>query len=180
MNEEVEIGAIAQSFLDLHDSEVDIDQVKLGMVQAGAKFSNVTRLYNEFMITYGFAESKAEKDELLTTTLTDVDLSDEDNFNTAVDEVENGLKNTDSKKAASIIRVWCKANDVECYKKAVGQGYQGFRGKVYEFFIESPHASNGEVDVFIGEYGSASDVRSISYYYKLRDAFSKAVNKAIA
>ena len=62
-NQKIELN-IREAFDSAIASGKDEEDVKMDMLGAGAKFKNVTRYFNEFMIDSGMIKSKKEKDEV--------------------------------------------------------------------------------------------------------------------
>jgi hypothetical protein len=147
----------------------DEEIVKMAMLQAGAKIKAVTRLYNQFMIDSGLMASKEEKDDALTAACTDVDLTDEDAFNDAIDSVMNAVTGADDKSAANLVRAWCRREDVDCFKKTSGERRSGFRFKFYEALKANPTMTAAEAKTFGDTEGSENDKKAFSHYQAIRD-----------
>jgi len=146
----------------------DEETVKMAMLQAGAKIKAVTRLYNQFMIDSGMMASKEEKDTALDAACTDVDLTDEDNFNSAVDSVVDTVTGATDKSAATMVRAWCRREEVECFKKVAGERRSGFRFKFYDALKANPAMTSAEAKTFGDTEGSENDKKAFSHYQAIR------------
>jgi len=151
----------------------DEEDVKMSMLQAGCKIKSVTRMYNQFMIDSGMMASKDEKNEVLEKNLTDVDLSDEDTFNVAVENIAAEITGATEVSAATMIRSYCKRENVECYKKPVGERRSGFRFKFYDELIANPIMSSSEAKKLCDEFGSENDKKAVSHYQAIREMVNK-------
>lgn len=157
----------------------DEEIVKMAMLQAGAKIKAVTRLYNQYMIDSGLMASKEEKDNALDTACTDVDLTDEDNFDTAVLQVMESVTGATDKTAATMVRAWCRREDVDCYKKAGGEGRRsGFRFKFYDELRKNPAMTKDEANGIGDEHGSENDKKAFTHYQAIRELVNQVSGNA--
>jgi len=169
---EVEVSELEVAIRDAFDENVGVDEetAKMAMLQAGCKIKAVTRLYNQFMIDSGLLASKEEKDGVLDEELTDVDLSDEDTFLEKITAVAEGITGATEKSATIMIRAWCRANEVECFKKgASGRRRSGFRFDFYEALKANPNMDKDEALNLIKEKGSENDVKAASHFQAIRE-----------
>jgi hypothetical protein len=139
--EDADIDATAEireSFDAAIADEASEDDIKMSMIGAGATFKNVTRLYNQFMIESGLAISKSDRNELVEDTLTGKSFAEEEDFNSAVDELMEVVKGCTERSAAALVRAYAKKNELDVYAKPKGQGGNrvGFAGKFYEFLLQ--------------------------------------------
>ena len=175
---EMEIDDIEQAFIDgTNDGDFDEDEVKMAMLQAGAKFKTVSRLFGQYMVDHGLALSKEERAKFINGILKDSDLLMEDVFNAAIADVIEGIPNANEKSVGSLIRSWCKANDQEFYKKPQGQVRTGFKSLLYDALVIDPEMSDADLSAFITVHGSSNDLKYLSFYKALRDFSSRIANK---
>lgn len=128
-------ASILEAFNEGVESEQDEDSIKMLMIQEGATFKNVTRLYNQFMIDAGLAISKSDRNQIVDETLEGVDLSTEDAFDAATEALVANVKGATERSAAALVRSFAKKNEVECYKKPAGEG--GTRNPFVQVFHEA-------------------------------------------
>lgn len=155
----------------------DDDATKIAMITAGATFSNVSRMFSEFMVETGMMASKEEKEKFLES-LKDVNLEDENIFKKAVSDCSKKLKGIDEGDASKIIRYWAKKNEKPVYKKAGGPGRtSGFRFKLYDAMRANPMMTNDECTKLVNEQGSDNDKKHLTHYIGImnlvRDIASK-------
>lgn len=156
------------------------DQIKLAMIQAGATFKNVTRLYNQYMVDAGLSVSKEEKEQKLLEAIEGQDLATEAGFDAAVATLVESI-NTTEKSAAALIRAHAKKNEIEVFKKAKGGnggGKQGFAAKFYAFLVAQPTCSKEEAVAFIqgeGDHEETSEntKRHQSHYLAIHAMVNK-------
>lgn len=138
------------------------DAVKMAMIQAGATFKNVTRLYNAYMVDAGLAMSKDEKKDLVGNVLDsgDFDVTSQDGFESAQAALVERATNLTDRQASGIIRAWGKANNVEVYKKPAGGGDgapRGFRAFFLEALEANPRMTKEEVSEILKTHPLATD-----------------------
>ena len=157
------------------------DDVKLAMIQNGAKFSNVSRLYTQYMIDAGLAMSKEEKDSLVTDILEDADLSTEEGFTEARDAMVEEGTNVSDKQAASIIRAYARKNELEVWKapKGTGERKAGFRDAFYAALVENPNMTKEQADEMIKNHdlSTANVIRHESFWHSIRKLANSIASK---
>lgn len=168
---------IREAFDAAQEAGQSEDDVKLSLIQAGATFKNVTRLYNQYMIDSGLAMSKEDKAEALDSTLDGATLDTEEGFTEAVAQVVLEVTGATDKSAAAMVRAWAKKNEVEFYKRPKGTGASksGFASEFYAFLKGNPTMSEDEAKAYIlgeGDHKETSDnvKNHLSHYmgiYKL-------------
>jgi len=170
--------AIRKAFDDNSTAEEEV--TKLAMINAGCKIKAVSRMYNTFMIDSGQMASKEEKDDALTSELEDTDLSEEGDFNTAVENLVDTITGSTVKSVSAMVRAWAKKNDVECYKKPAGTpGQSGFTHKFHEALLADPTMDKATCTKFIEDNGSDNTKRHESSYQTLRQ-FANDMNAKLA
>lgn len=170
---------IRKAFDDNYDSE-DEEKIKMSMLKAGAKIKSVSLLYKTFMIDIGDFASKAQKTDALKVA-EDVELTDEDEFNTIVKSVVGSLPGTDEKAAASLVRAWAKKHKIECFVKSAGPSRtDGFRFKFYEALKVKPNMTAEEaVAAAPGLGASENDIKAFSHFQGIREVINSVHGKAI-
>lgn len=176
---EVEVEAAIREAFDANQGKEE-DQIKLAMIQAGATFKNVTRLFNQFMVDAGLSVSKEEKEQKVLEAVDGIELSTEEGFDTAVQRLVESINATE-KSAAALIRAYAKKNEVEVFKKAKGGnggGKQGFAAKFYAFLVAQPTCSKEEAIAFIqgeGDHEETSEntKRHQSHYLAIHAMVNK-------
>lgn len=141
-----EVDEIRVAFDEAVVNEKGEDEVKMAMIGAGATFKNVTRLYTKYMVDAGFAVSKEEKDEIVTKILDGKDVSTEDAFDKCVASIVKKAAGVSEKSAATLIRAWAKANEVEFYTKPKGSGgpRDSIRARFFLALIANPRMTKEE------------------------------------
>lgn len=156
------------------------DAVKLSMIQAGATFKNVTRLFNQFMVDAGLSVSKEEKDQKVLEAVEGQDISTEEGFDAAVAALVASVGATE-KSAAALIRAYGKKNEVEVFKKAKasgGAGKAGFASKFYEFLAGNPTCTKEEAVAYIqGTDGNEETTENVKRHQSHYLAIHALVNK---
>ncbi len=113
---------IKAAFEDAVSADKTDDEVKMVMIQNGASFKNVTRLYNQFMIDAGLAVSKEDKDASVAKVCEGQDLTSEEVFAGICSDLVANVTGATERSAASWIRSYAKKNELECWKKPKGEG----------------------------------------------------------
>ena len=151
------------------------DDVKMAMIQAGASFKTVTRLYNQYMVDAGLAVSKEEKTEIVEKVASKAKALDtEEGFTKAVNALVEKAAGVNEKSAASLIRAWAKSQDpaVEVYKKQKGggEGRTGFKARFYTALVANPKMTKEECHEYLqtAEGTSANIQKRESVYQAIR------------
>jgi hypothetical protein len=113
---------INAAFSEALGAEKDEDAVKMDMIQAGATFKNVTRLYNAFMIDAGLAISSADRKTAVDTALDGQDLSTEESFDAAVVLVMDAVMGATERSASALVRAFGKKSELEVFAKPKAEG----------------------------------------------------------
>jgi len=158
--------AVRVAFSSAVDSGAEGDAVKLAMIQAGAKFSNVTRQYNELMELNGLVTPKADIEQAVANACAEVDLSDEDTLGQVVEEIEDAISEIGEKRALQLVKAWAKKNNQDVFAKPRGEGRRGFRFKLYEWMKQNPTSTDDEMKAYLTVENGASpnDVNHMSHY----------------
>lgn len=177
-----------QAIRDAFDSAVadgkGADEVKVEMIKAGCQFKDTGRLYKEWAIETGImvdAKERAAKVEDILSGFSALD--NEDDFNSAMDAIMDGIPNTNNKQAGGLIRSYAKKNDMEVFKraKAAGAGRTSFASKFYDSLRSNPGMTEDEAAAIINgtdgnEETSANVQKHASHYQAIR----KLVNDVAA
>lgn len=175
-DEQDENEAIRSAFEESISNDKEEDEVKMDMIQAGASFKNVTRLYNQFMIDAGLALSKSDRNQIVESTLEEADIESEEGFNAAVAALLESVKGSTERSAAALVRSYAKKNDINAYTKpkneGTGQGRTGFASLYYEFLRENPACTKEEAKAYINGEGEHPDTtenirKHESHYLKI-------------
>jgi hypothetical protein len=176
----IRLEAIKQAFTDASNEEGnDEDAVKLKMIQAGAKFSEVTRLFNLFMVEFGFTKSKEEKQSALEDILTGEDLTNEDAFNTCSEKLMERLEVSD-KSANAMIRQWAKRNDVEYFKPVKETvASETINDRVFSWIDANIDATNDDLIGFLETLGSNNVINKKLFFINIFK-FAKSIKAKYA
>lgn len=160
--EEVEVDetevAIGEAFTEATENGDDEDTVKMAMIQAGATFKNVTRLFNALMIDAGLAISKEDKEKTITDTLEGREFESEEDFDSAVADLTAAITGATERSAAAMVRAYAKKNELVAYTKPKGTGANrsGFAAKFYAWLSESVRSAE-DVKAYINGEGDHED-----------------------
>lgn len=157
---------IKDAFEDNIDS--DEDSIKMAMLQAGCKFKAVSRLYNQYMIDAGLVATKEEKTEAVTSVVEEYEIDTAEGFDKAVAYISELINGATESSAATMIRSYCKREELEVYTKPKGVRTTGFRFKFYAALRDNPSMTAEEALVFGNKYGSENDKRAFTHYQLIR------------
>lgn len=183
-NEADAISEAIQSAFSIGQEEgLTDDQIKYNMIGAGATFKNVTRLFNELMVEAGLAEDKSTRDEKIAAILESADVSTEEGFNEAVQQIMEDCVGVVERSAAGSIRAYCKKNDKPVFIKPKGEGSnrESFIGRFYAWLIENPKVSEAEChDFLFGLNGHPATSENVKNYERMHQNVRKLVNDVAA
>ncbi len=156
------------------------DDVKMAMINAGASFKNVTRLYNQYMVDAGLVVSKEEKAEIVDKILSKATgLETEDGFKKVVTAIAAKASGVNEKSAAALVRSWAKTangegeDGIETWKKpkGTGAGRSGFKAKFYAALVANPLMTKDEVTEYLktAEGTSGNIQKRESVYQAIRE-----------
>lgn len=178
--------AIEEAFTAAVGAESEEDAIKMAMIQAGATFKNVTRLYNALLIEAGLAVSKEDKEAIVNETLEGAELATEEGFDGAVSVLVEKITGATERSAAALIRSYCKKNELECYAKpkSAGNGSRGgFATDFYAYLLANPTMSAEEALAFVNGEGDHKDTsdnikKHASHYMAIHSLVGKVVANA--
>ena len=180
-NDEVEaVDEIRIAFDAAVSSDKGEDEIKMALIGAGATFKNVTRLYSKYMVDAGYAVSKEEKAEIVSSILNDADVSDETGFGKCVAAICAKASGVTEKAAGSLIRAWAKANEMEYYTKPKGSSgpRDSIRGRFYSALVANPTMTAEECTAHLqGDPDSSNNVMNHERVYQ---GVRELVNKIAA
>ena len=156
--------AIRAAFDESVSDDQSEDDIKLEMITAGATFKNVTRLYNQFMIDAGLAISKADRAEIVESTLEGLDLASEEDFQSAVAAVMSAVAGTNEKSAGGLVRSYGKKNYVEVYVKPKGESSPrtGLISNLYDQIVSNPMQTDEELTAYVMKTAEEKDSTNFS------------------
>ena len=166
--QEKEADLIQEAFDSAVTNESDEDEIKLQMISAGATFKNVTRLYNQYMIDAGLAISKADRNEIVESTLEGLDFDTEEAFSNAVVRLVDAVKGSNDRSASALVRAYAKKNELEVYVKPKGEASPraGLTSDLYDFIVENPMQTDEQLTEYVNrtadEKGSANFANHLS------------------
>lgn len=142
---------IRVAFTEALDGNAEEDDVKMAMIQAGATFKNVTRMYNQFMIDGGFAISKSDRDAIVESTLEGAELATEEGFDAAAAAIAEAVQGSTDRSAAALVRAYAKRMELEVYAKPKGTGTprSGFVAGFHNWLVENNTATKEEALAYI-------------------------------
>lgn len=146
--------------------ELGEDEVKMSMIQAGATFKNVTRLFNQFMIDAGLAISAADRKAAVDSALENRDLSTEEGFDAAVAAVVDAVMGSNERSASALVRSYGKREDLAVFTKPKGEG--GTRNPFVQTFhaalIENPKMTEDELKGIIAGLDEAHQTNPTRWF----------------
>jgi len=162
-------AAIRAAFDAGKEAEDGEETIKMAMLQAGCKIKSVVRLYNTYMIDSGQMASKEQKDTALDSSLEDVSLETEDEFNEAVESLVPEIKGATDQSVATMIRAWAKRKDVTCYVKPKGESISnGFTKKFHDALVADSAMTKEVCAAFMAEHGTKNTLRHATSHQKTR------------
>lgn len=169
---------IRDAFQKAKAEENDEDLIKIEMITAGAKFKQVTRMFNDLMIEFGFSVSKKEKADIAKTSCEGIDIASKEGFDEAVIKMASASEKVNNRIAAIAIRAFAKKENIDVYKVPKGDGTRTtFMSEFYDALIENPCMTEKEVHDIIVEKGTPNTLRLEKTYQKTRIAFNKLVDR---
>lgn len=178
---------IQSAFDEAVSDDQSDDEIKMKMIAAGAKFKNVTRLFNQYMIDAGLAISKDDKDKMVDKVCENQKLDEENVFNGCVADLFKNITGATERSASAWIRAYAKKNEVECYKKPKGEGVgrSGFSSKFADYISTSVGRTEDQVKAFImgtdeNEDTSDNVKKGISHFMTIYGTVELAVKNRAA
>jgi hypothetical protein len=158
--------AIKEAFEEGLNAEYDEDSVKMAMIQAGATFKNVTRLYNQLLIDAGLAISNTDRAQIVAETLKDADISTEEGFDTAAAKLVGLVTGATERSAHSLIRAYAKKNEKAVFIKPKVEG--GARNPFITLFhtslVENPAMTEDELKALIDSLENKHQVNPLRWF----------------
>lgn len=136
------------------------EEIKLDMIEAGARFKNVARMYNKLSVDSGLVITKQKRDSIVEASVIGRDLSTVEGFNAVVDNLVAKLNGPSKKSAAALVRGYAKATGMEVYKKEVVTGTgRSFTKNFYAALLDNPNMTEEEVHDFVVENGTEKTLK---------------------
>lgn len=155
------------------------DEVKVAMLTAGAEFSGINKLYNQLMIDTGRMSNPAEKAAVVAKACEDNDISTQEGFDAAVNQILESLTGITSRSAEASIRGYARKNEMEYYHKPKTGGagrIGGFRKKYFDWLRNHPNATDEEITDLLVTYGTKNVARHESFYRDLAKLVNDVAN----
>lgn len=170
--------AIKAAFIESVEAGSEEDDTKMSMIAAGAKFKNVNRLFNGFMVELGYSLSKDDKEDILQQVLDGLDLSDADTFDSAVAELAQRLQ-TSEKSASGSLRQWAKKREVVFYTKPKSEASErsGITATIYAWICENDTADVTSLYDYIKEVGTENTERNKTQFAAVLKLANKIADK---
>lgn len=170
--------AIKDTFkAEMEKENPDEEAVKLAMLMSGAKFANVARYFNQFMVEFGYAKSKEERSEILDELLQGLELTNEEIFDKALKDIEAKLE-VNERSASTSLRMWCRKNSIEFFKKPKaeqGEGRQTFESKMQNWMLENMDATSEQFKAFFDENTQTKTSTRVWPYFKRMFDFAQGI-----
>ena len=186
VSEEDQAAKLAQANIqEMFDScrinEDDEDDTKLALIGLDTvTFKNVTRIYNQLMVSGGYMLSKEEKSEHVVTTLEGLEFDTEEGYDAAVSSLVTDMIN--ERSAGALLRAHAKKNELEIFKKpkTEGSGEPRFAQTFYNLLVENPTISEEEAKAFImNPENSPNTHRMLNFFQKVRETVNAVAAKFI-
>jgi len=161
-NKDPAFEEIKAAFQEAYAKEgADDEAVKMAMLMAGAKFANVARYFNQLMVEFGFTKSKEERNQILDKLLSGLDLTIETTFDEALNKTAETL-DVNERSAATSVRMWCKKNEVEFFKKPKAEPSESrssFDTNMYQWILDNMNATVEQFTTYLDEVGTENTKR---------------------
>jgi len=185
MSDENKYEAARSVFDDMIDQGRPDDDIKMAMIQADPEigFSNITRVFNQFMIDGGHSMSKEDLEEVVNNVMDDADVSTEDGFDQAVTDIVDNGENISVRKASALVRSYAKKNEMEYYTKPKGTGTRknAFIHRFYNALVDNPDMTEEEChDFLFGLNGNDETSQNVKNYEKMHQNVRALVNRISA
>jgi len=133
----------------------DDDAIMMELVEAGVPFRDVVGQFRTAMMAAGLILKPAERNEKLAALLEDFEPGSDSDVSEMVALLMAEIPRTTERQAMAAIRKYAKANSIELPKvKRMG----GFKKKLFDWMVENPTASVGDLASFVSEKGKPESV----------------------
>ena len=159
--EVIAIDPLRAIFESGNDNDKDEDAIKFDLLNGGAKFSNVNKIFKKYSIEFGFDLSKKDRDAKLHEILEGYDLSAEESFNNLAEQVSTDLPGMTTQRAAVAIRAYAKRNELVVYKRPKGEGSRSsFHADFHTWLVDTtPFPTQVQAETYINEHGTKNAVK---------------------
>jgi len=179
--EVIAIDPAREAFLQGIEQDHDEDAIKMAMLNAGAKFSNVNKKFKAFSIEAGLDMSRADRDALVAELLEGAVLDTEVGFDEACSIINDKVTGMTPQRAALAVRGYAKKQDpvLEVYKKPKGEGSRsGFQDQYHNWLVAAnPFPTRDQAQAYVETQGTKNAVKRLSKYLKDYDFASRIVSK---
>lgn len=173
---------IADAFNSAREAGQTEDQIKLAMINAGATFKGVSKIYSDLMVSAGLAMSKEDQQKIIADSVSGVDLSSEDAFNGVVNILINHITGCTESQAKSLIRAYAKKNELACFtpEKTVSNANRNpFVTNFHAALVENPNLTEDELKAIISALPDEHQVNP-NRWFTQHNNIRKLVNKVAA
>ena len=162
--EVVQIDPIQQAFNAGVEDSSDIEAIKFAMVNAGAKFSNVNKLYKRMSIEAGLDLSKADRDSKVASLLEGQSFVTQEGFESSVKMVIADVPGMTPQRAALAVRSYAKKNELDIYKAPKGEGSRSsFVANFHNYMVDNtPFPSEEQARAYIEEHGTVNAKKRVA------------------
>lgn len=180
--EVIEIDPVLAAFkAGIQSDDFDDDAVKMAMINAGAKFSNVNKLFRQFSIDAGLDMSRKDRQEKVAAIAEGYDLEDEDTVEQLTQEIQNQIPGMTPQRAAAALKTYAKKNGLKIFARPKGSGPRtAFFDKFVAWMMAWPEGlpSKEEAEAYINENGTANAIKRIDKTMLYWDVAVRGYQKA--
>lgn len=161
------------------DAEKDEDAIKFDLLNNGAKFSNVNKVFRKYSIEFGFDLSKKDRDTKIHEILNGYDLEDEEGFNALAEQLATDIPGMTAQRAPVAIRSYAKKHELAVYKRVKGTGARnGFQIMFHDWLVEStPFPTKEQAENYINENGTKNAIKRMRRLTQEWDMANRIVQK---
>ena len=176
----------SQEVINAFEAGVEADKseeaIFIDMLQAGAKFNEVKKIYNELMVEAGLALSKQDKEEILAAAFQGADLTTEEGFDAVVSAVTSANDSITQKSAAGMVRAYARKNDVPYFKKPKGGGgtRTTFVSDYYDALFANPRMTQEEAHQIMVDKGTQNTLRWEKSHQKVRELVNRIAEQYLS
>lgn len=176
---------IKEAFIASMEASMSEDEVKMAMIQAGATFKSVTRIYNQLMVDAGLVMSREDRDAFVKQAVSTFEISTESGFDDAVNLLLEKIPNSTDRSAAALLRSYSKKNGVEIFAKpkATGGTRNPFVDLFFDGLVENPSMTEEQLEEILNSLDEKHQVnprRWLSSHNKFRKVVNRVAEKLSA
>lgn len=179
-NEQTKTELVEQIVRDGFENGRDDDSIMIAIVHAGVSFRAAGKLFKEAVEKLGYRTSTKDVKALAQKLLAEIEFKGE-----TADEVERAInlvhsqagENVERGQAVSAVKHYAKVNEITLAMPSKAQtGAGGFRGRVYQFILDNPQATESELRVFLSKGEKDAD-KLLKHYSPILKLCRKFANK---